>query len=792
MPTRDFYCESRMTNDELRTWTVYLLSPPYSTLTYQVPKYFPEHIWRTGQRVLVPLGKKNSLRLGVLARKEKSLFPCEQLKYVFWPLEEDLLTPDYLRMVEDLAKRLMVSPGKILAQVLPRCLKILPKKFILAEQNKELPIRNVFEDESLCQTLTKEWLAGKVSFVRPKVQSNTQLVNVVMEPPWPIMPNAKAQWQVMDFLWENGPITKSTLRRVFGPNIYAVLKRLAQKGLVSFQSDKSLEIKKTTHVAKNKYSLTSEQERALKYLLGLLQQERAEVALVHGITGSGKTLVYLELAKQVLKKGRSVLILGPEIALVWQLFNKAQEQLGPKDLYIHYGTKSAKEKEDLFFELNKKNDPFVLVGTRSSLFLPLKNLGLIIIDEEHAESYKQEQNLIYQAKEIAYYLARGQKALLVLGSATPDIKTYFAVEKKQIHKIELKKRIGQSILPAVHLVDLGASPAQFGPLSSVCYERLMEVLDKGEQAVILHNRRGYAPILYCEQCQEVAKCTHCQVSLTYHKARQRLVCHYCGLSLPFPIICSHCGSCSFLPLGEGTEKLEEFLAQNLSDKVKVLRLDRDSTRRKGSMEEILEKFAKGYAQVLVGTQMLSKGHDFPNVTLGIIIDGDLGLGLPDYRATERIFQLLTQMAGRAGRGNKPGEVYIQTRNPNHYCWDYILNNDYKGFYVQEIKRREKFAYPPFVKLALVRLSFPVGWKEKENLLIKLKAIIQELARSIKVNVLGPAPAPLQVLKGRERYQCLLKASNWLEIKKFYALMEKRIGQNKKIRLSLDLDPVSML
>ncbi|WP_457572500.1 replication restart helicase PriA [Desulfovulcanus sp.] len=787
-----------MTNYELRAWTVYLLSPPYSTLTYQLPKYFPEHIWRMGQRVLVPLGKKNSLRLGVLARKEKTLLSSEQLKNIYWPLEEDLLTPDYLSMVEDLANRQMVSPGRILAQVLPRSLKVLPKKFNLADENKDLSIRDVFEDECLCQNLSKDWLAGKLSFVRAKVQSDTQFVNIIKDPPWPIMPNAKVQWEVMDFLWENGPIPKSVLRKVFGPNIYAVLKRLSQKGLISFHSDRSLEVKKATDLPKNisfcscRYSLTQEQDLAFKYLNDLLQRKTHEVALVHGITGSGKTLVYLELAKQTLKKGRSVLILGPEIALVWQLFNQAQEVLGPEDLFIHYGTKSAKEKEDLFFKLNKKDEPFVLVGTRSSLFLPLKNLGLIIVDEEHAESYKQEQNFIYQAKEIAYYLARRQKALLVLGSATPDIKTYFAAEKKQIHKVELKRRVGQSVLPAVHLVNLIASPAQFGPLSSVSYERLMEVLDKGEQAVILHNRRGYAPILYCEQCQEIAKCTHCQVSLTYHKVRQRLVCHYCGLSIPFPIICSHCGSCSFLPLGGGTEKLEEFLVQNLPDRVKVLRLDRDSTRRKGSMEEILDKFAKGHAQILVGTQMLSKGHNFPNVTLGIIIDGDLGLGLPDYRASERIFQLLIQMAGRAGRGDKPGEVYIQTRNPDHYCWQYILNNDYDGFYIQEIKRREKFAYPPFVKLALIRLSFPAGWKEKENFLVKLKVITQELARSLKINVLGPAPAPLQMLKGRERYQCLLKASNWLDIKKFYALIEKRIGQNKKIRLSLDLDPVSML
>ena len=800
LPIRDFYCESRMTIHVQRTKKVYLLSPPYSTLTYQLPEYFPEHIWQKGQRVLVPLGQKNTLRLGILAGEEKNRLSPGQLKNIFWPLEESFLTSDYLAMIEELANRQMVSPGRILAQVLPGNLKVLPEKFNLADENKEFSIRDAFKDECLCQSLSKKWLAGKLSLARGKFQGKTQLVSIIKEPPWAIMPNASSQWAIMDFLWENGPTARNVLAKLFGSHVYMVLKALLQKGLIvlsdadegfpAMEKNEDDSLDKTASSCS--YSLTTQQEQAFNYLKKFLEYRTFETALLHGITGSGKTIVYLELARETLQKGRSVLILGPEIALVRQLYKQAARILKTKNIFIHYGTRSAREKEDLFLHLNNTTDPVVLVGTRSSLFLPIKNLGLIIIDEEHAESYKQEQQFIYQAKEIAYWLAKRDDALLVPGSATPDIKTYFAAENNQIHKVALTKRAGKSVLPSVHLVNLIVEPPQFGPLSSLPHERLMEVLDKGEQAVILHNRRGYAPVLYCEQCQEIARCVHCQVSLTYHKARQRMVCHYCGLSLPFPIICSHCGSCSFLPLGEGTEKLEEFLTQNLPEDVKVLRLDRDSTRRKGSMEEILDKFARGQAQILVGTQMLSKGHNFPNVTLGIIIDADLGLGLPDYRASERIFQLLIQMAGRAGRGDKPGEVYIQTRNPDHYCWQYILNNDYEGFYSQEIKRRQKFAYPPFVKLALIRLSFPVGWKRKDEFLAGMKRIMLALAGKLNVKVLGPAPAPLQILKGRERYQCLLKSSDWLAIKKLYGLVQKNIARHQKLRLSLDLDPVNML
>jgi primosomal protein N' (replication factor Y) (superfamily II helicase) len=313
----------------------------------------------------------------------------------------------------------------------------------------------------------------------------------------------------------------------------------------------------------------------------------------------------------------------------------------------------------------------------------------------------------------------------------------------------------------------------------------------GEQVIILHNRRGYSPVLYCERCSEPVKCPHCQVSMTLHKRRELLLCHYCGYSLLFPLSCPGCKGNEFLPLGAGTERLEEFLRDDLPRGTRILRLDRDTSRRAGSMQETLAAFARQEAQILVGTQMLSKGHHFPGVTLVVVVDGDLGLNLPDYRATERSFQMLVQVAGRAGRGEKNGHVLIQTRNPGHYCWQFVRENDYEGFFTREIALRQAMAYPPFVKLALVRISMPLDQPEAE-LLSAFGSRMRTVCPAAGVRLLGPAPAPLSVLRGRKRFQCLLKANTWPAIRGVYVEMRKMLAKEKNVRISVDLDPMDML
>ena len=314
-------------------------------------------------------------------------------------------------------------------------------------------------------------------------------------------------------------------------------------------------------------------------------------------------------------------------------------------------------------------------------------------------------------------------------------------------------------------------------------------MEQGDQAVILLNRRGYAPLMYCIDCGKVARCPHCDIGLTYHKGRERLVCHYCGYSVPFPSPCPSCKGLHFHPMGQGTERVEEYIGTLLPPGGRVLRLDRDSTRRPGRMEEILESFARQEAQVLVGTQMLSKGHHFPHVTLAVVADGDIGLNLPDYRAAERTFQLLVQSSGRAGRGEKPGQVIIQTRDVNHYCWQYVKNGDYEGFYDYEIALRKRRRYPPFINLALLRISYPMDWADGPTQLARITALLRSESKG--VTVLGPAPAPLPLLRGRRRFQCLLKAGDWQSIRALYAVLLP-LASPPNLRISLDIDPVNML
>jgi primosomal protein N' (replication factor Y) len=326
---------------------------------------------------------------------------------------------------------------------------------------------------------------------------------------------------------------------------------------------------------------------------------------------------------------------------------------------------------------------------------------------------------------------------------------------------------------------------------------LRETVQRGEQAIILLNRRGYAPVLYCLDCEKVLACPDCDLAYTFHRGRQRLVCHYCGRTEEFPIPCAACGGSSFLPLGAGSESLEEELAGLLPLETRVARLDRDSAARPGRAEDILADFASGGARVLAGTQMLSKGHHFPNVTLVIAADADMGRNLPDYRAAERTFQLLVQVAGRAGRGENPGRVLIQTRNPVDPFWDLVRRADYEGFYREELRRRERWLYPPFTKLGLVRVSFPKDCEEGYRILAELGRVLRAGAavagkEGREFRVLGPAPAALPLIGGRRRFHCLLKAPDWPAIRRLFAAARGCVPRGGEVRMSLDLDPVDML
>jgi primosomal protein N' (replication factor Y) len=771
-------------------WDVALLSPPYTTLTYVQPGDFPESIWQPGLRVIVPV--RREIRLGLLLDRIRVGDEVRQKKKLLWPGEyEPLFPPAFLRLLQALSARYVSTPGRILATVLPGLVKTAGKKLVSRDGDTiSLSQLAALKGEDK-RWLVEQWRAGNLQFQTSQSPGPPQRWSVACQPPWPLRPQAVRQMQVLDYLWTQGTMSVRDLTRGLGHWASRALRELARKGLVAARDVEVAESEGQTG-SSEEFDLSPDQKQALSSLVQDLSSGRACTRLLFGVTGSGKTLVYARLASECLKQGRSVLLLVPEVALALQIHAQVLRLVPEAEVILYHGSLSASKREAAYVRAGRAMGPLLAVGTRSAVFLPRADWGLIILDEEHDASFKQEERLAYQAKEVAYFLSQDRRALLVLGSATPDVKTFHAARSNQVGLLSMPARVSGRNLPGIEVINLLQEPEEDGPFSPRCRQALHQCLHNGEQAIILLNRRGYAPLVYCTSCAQVVRCEHCAVGLTYHKHLHRLVCHYCGHTRPFPSPCATCGGHQFVPLNQGTEQVEEYLRTRLDPDISTLRLDRDSTRPQGSMEDILDRFARGRAQVLVGTQMCSKGHNFPQVTLVIVVDGDVGLNLPDYRATERTFQLLVQVAGRAGRGERPGTVYIQTRNPDHYCWRFVQDYDFEGFYSHEISLRQRMQYPPFVKLALVRMSVPVDSEADFRRLKDLGSSLRQDGSRNGVKVLGPAPAPLSQLRGRLRFQCLLKADSWTAIRSTYARFLAAAKNPGRCRISLDLDPMQML
>ncbi|MBQ7585914.1 MAG: primosomal protein N' [Desulfovibrionaceae bacterium] len=781
---------------------VALLSPPFSVLTYRAPTDFPLEFWQPGLRVVVPLGRgrENSRVALLLSTSETSgLDSRVKIKDITWPLElEPIIHPDLLYLMQELKIRQGEEVGKIAKALLLPGFKSLNFVVHLVEEQevKVYSLNDLVLATPLVRShLAKELLEGRAKLLPgPRSAAEEECLSLNCDPPWPVRPAAKLQIKILEYLHNNGTSTRKNLNRALGGNLSSPLRTLLNNGAIIIgRGENQVEAENLALLPPKTrpFTLNDEQQACVDQLAKALDQHKFYVSLLYGITGSGKTAVYLDLAHKVLKQGRSVLLLVPEVALALKLLQDAHTIYPETKVVLFHGYQLPSLREKIWQEVAMAPASLV-IGTRSALFLPVQNLGCVILDEEHDASFKQEEGFVYHAKEIAWARAKYNQALLILGSATPDVRTFHAAQTESLPLLRLVHRISGRDLPPIELIDT-REPRSMSKAVTLLSEKslatLEATLNRGEQAVILINRRGYAPHMYCLECGKAEHCPECEIALTYHKARGRLVCHYCGYSKPFPSPCSICGSAAFLPMGEGTERLAEELSTYLGER--VLRLDRDSTSRVGSMEAILQAFAREEAQVLVGTQMLSKGHHFPKVTLVIAADCDMGLNFPDYRAAERTFQLLIQSAGRAGRGALPGQVLLQTRDVSHYCFKYVLANDYEGFYHNEIQRRERHAYPPFVNLALVRLSYeredPKAPLELQNLAQAMKP----LALNLGVRLLGPAPAPLAVLRNRERFQILLKARTWSAIREVYQRALKNC-KLKFLRSTLDLDPMNML
>ncbi len=576
-----------------------------------------------------------------------------------------------------------------------------------------------------------------------------------------------------------------------------ILNRLVRRGLVSIRDanderDPFERAALADVVPDAARELTAEQRHALAEICDLADERDFRVALLHGVTGSGKTEIYLRLADRVCRAGRQVLLMVPEIALTPSVAALFRGTFGTR-VAIQHSALSDGERHDQWHRI-RRGDVDVVVGTRSAVFAPLERPGLVIVDEEHDASYKQEETPRYHGRDVAILRASRAGALVVLGSATPSMESYqHAVAGKYRH-VTLERRVLDRPLAAVRLVNMRTEYAEGGPdvvVSRDLVSAIDDRLRRREQVLVLLNRRGYSTAVFCRQCGDTFECPNCSVSLTVHSARNgwRARCHYCNYSVMVPKACRKCAAPYLEHSGFGTERVEEELRRRFPD-ARIGRIDRDSVRRKGALTQLLSKFAAAELDMLVGTQMIAKGHDFPRVTLVGVISADVGLGLADFRASERTFQLLTQVAGRAGRGEQAGEAVVQTLYPEHYSIQLACRQDYPAFFEKEIAYRRGMRYPPLVALinGIVRgPSFEEAMQDAREIVGRLEPATAGGAFTI----LGPAPAPLGRLRGEHRVQFFLKGSRRAEMRN--ALMEVVNGMPEiRRRLTIDVDPLSVL
>jgi primosomal protein N' (replication factor Y) len=565
------------------------------------------------------------------------------------------------------------------------------------------------------------------------------------------------------------------------------LKSLMTKGLVEKRS-----VAEAVRPAVVLPTPTEEQAAALAAIQPQLEVGRFSVRLLHGVTGSGKTEVYLRCAAQVLEQDRSVLYLVPEIALTPMLVERVQSRFGPQVDWMHSG-RSAGERRRAW-ERAASGKARLIVGTRSAVFAPVRKLGLVIIDEEHDGSYKQDEAPRYHARDLAVVRARRSGSAVLLGSATPSLESYRHALEGRYELSELKRRVRERPLPEVSFVDMRDSYREQGkpqPISTTLFRALEETVERGEQAIILRNRRGWAPLALCESCGERVECGHCSTTLTWHKRDARLRCHLCGFETVWPERCPACRNPELALHGEGTERVEDVVRQHLGPTVRVERLDRDVSRRKNASASILKRFGNREIDVLVGTQMIAKGHDFPGVTLVGVLNADQSLGLPDFRAGERVFQLLTQVAGRAGRGEKLGRVVVQAFDPDHPILARAATQDYRAFYDWEIEYRRTLRYPPFTGLVLLRIrdvEREQAWRRAEKLVVHYRALSEP-----DLLITGPLPPVLERVRGYWRFDIMLRHTGRRRLVSIVERGMARAAADVPPRsVRIDVDPQSLM
>jgi len=608
----------------------------------------------------------------------------------------------------------------------------------------------------------------------------------------PVQAISRKQAGILKWMEEKGEVSYSELSKIFKSPSKAI-QSLEVKRLISISNrevcrDLSVQPELKSYP---KPELTSDQEKVLIEILKGIHSKRFSPFLIHGVTGSGKTEIYLRAIEEVLNQGKEAIVLVPEISLTPQLLSRFRDRFGGNLALLHSGLGKG-ERYDQWRKI-WKGDVKIAFGARSAIFAPLKNVGIIIVDEEHDPSYKQEEKLKYHARDLAVVRAKQDEATLLLGSATPSLESFYNAEKGKFHLLSLPERIEGKPMPRVELVDM---KREGGLLSEKVRLALQKSIEEKKQSLLFLNRRGFANFILCPDCGLTFKCPNCSVTLTYHLRDRSLQCHYCDYRIPAPGDCPQCEGHRLRGMGIGTERLEQEI-RTLFPETQVGRMDHDTTTRRRSHQQILKRLESGKIDVLVGTQMIVKGHDFPNVTFVGVVSADTSLHFPDFRSSERTFQLLTQVAGRAGRGKALGEVVIQTFNPDHYSILKAKDHDFIGFYQEEIQFRRALEYPPFSRLINFRL---VGNSEKRT-----KVIAEEMARIGQsllkkgyrkgIEILGPSTAPFGKMRGKFRWQMLAKGKSVQLLHQFARELAIRLEEEAKgkgVNLDIDVDPVFIL
>lgn len=706
------------------------------TFDYNVPKELRKKIKR-GIRVTIPFGKR-ILEGFVIDIKKESNF---ELKDIINIVDDTpILNFELLNLGKEISKMNVCSLISVYQTMLPKAYKASSKTNMKIKTKKYIDIKNKKEVKKFLKTS-----------------------------------KFKKQNELLEKLLKEGAMLKKDF------SSYTV-KTLIDKDLINEFEEEVYRINNDAKIEKFK-KLNEEQKRCVKEI----ETSKEKIILLNGVTGSGKTEIYINLINKVINKGKEVIMLVPEISLTPQIINRFKVHFSDKIAVFHSGLSDA-EKFDEYRKILRK-EVKIVIGARSAVFVPFTNIGLIVIDEEHSQTYKQDHNPRYNALDVAIKRAEYHNAKLLLGSATPSIESYARSKKGYYKLVKLSKRANNATLPIVTIVNMGEEIRKGNNIfSKDLLLAIEDRLNKKEQIMLLLNKRGYSSYLMCQNCGEVYKCPNCDITLTYHKTSGMNRCHYCGYASVNTGICPSCKSENISSFGLGTEKVEEKIHEIFKN-VKTLRMDIDTTSKKGAHEKIIKAFSNCEADILIGTQMISKGLDFPNVTLVGIINADTILNLPDFRSNEKTYQLISQTSGRAGRGSIPGRVIIQTYNPDNLAIVFAKNHDYESFYNKEIKIRKKLMYPPYFFLASLLISGK-DFNETLNEAKKIGIYLRKKASKFMI-ILGPTVSSISKINNIYRFQIIIKYKDKIRTINTLNNLQITIENNKKINLDIDINPINL-